>query len=351
MMKKNLVALILVLTSALSYGTILEKKYHKVFKSERIKHLLIENRYGNVEIRQTNGREIEIFANIVVTAKKHDRAQALLDIVNIKDSLDGNRLVVRSEFAKNVLLRKKIWSNDLIVSYVVKVPKNIVLTIINSRGDVLLDSFVGDMNVLLKDGNFRATSVSGGLLYVDQAGGYFNAGDLETVSLHLKRVTMVGGYIDEGEIAFTDSNISVQEMLRLKFNTYGGMLKVARLANVTGESDQTKVEIGELTSSLNLKTRYGRVNILKIDGSFTSLSMDSKHSDISLNFEAPASYSIEMTHNEALMVDIPEGMVFSPLETENPRLKSGKARVGNGRSKVNLDLRGGMLSIKENFTI
>ena len=143
-----------------------------------------------MEIVQVDGDEIKVAVAMKVTAKSGVKADETLELIQIVETITGQYLNFKTEFGKDMGLKQFLTNTTLNVDYKVSVPKGIKLRLISTNGNVYLTNFSGEVNADIRVGDFKATALSGGELYIKQEKGIFNVEEVALMKGEFRNCTI-----------------------------------------------------------------------------------------------------------------------------------------------------------------
>ena len=161
------------------------KEFKKSFPAASINELTVTNRYGNIDVKQ-EGDEFSITTSVWVEAKTKAKVDEILEYISITAKEQGAVLNVETLFQKDMSLRQMFAGVTVSVDYHIKVPKGKKVRLVCTEGGASVADFVGDMNVEIVSGNFKANSVTGGEFSVKQNKGEFEVEKLGNMTAEFK---------------------------------------------------------------------------------------------------------------------------------------------------------------------
>ncbi|MBI5008897.1 MAG: DUF4097 family beta strand repeat protein [Bacteroidia bacterium] len=239
------------------------------------------------------------------------------------------------------------YESQVEINYYIKVPEYMNLRIDNRYGDVFLEKISGNFDLTLSNGSLKA----------DGPGRKRN---LSLSFCDAKITSLLSGSIDA---SFSDITISDIKKIKIKtisskyrINKAGAIeiesrrddLFIDNIGYLEGDSYFSDFEVGSLTESLNLVSRYGDLDFDNISPQFESVNINSGFSDISLDFDPEASYKLEVRTLNSFL-SLPSG-----IKSEERTLDSGKKEyittgtAGNspGSRLLKIDANRGKIYIK-----
>jgi hypothetical protein len=118
--------------------------------------LSIENSFGDVAISTWDKNEIQVNIEIVVNAPTDEKAQRMMDEIQVSDKRGGNEISFKTEIG-NMGNGKKNWSKDgdqrrFYIDYKVVMPAGNPLNVENSFGKINIGNFTGPVTLVSKFG-------------------------------------------------------------------------------------------------------------------------------------------------------------------------------------------------------
>ena len=311
-----------------------EKKYEKTYPKAGIEELVLSNQYGKMEIVQVDGDEIKVAVAMKVTAKSGVKADETLELIQIGETITGQYLNFKTEFGKDMGLKQFLTNTTLNVDYKVSVPKGIKLRLISTNGNVYLTNFSGEVNADIRVGDFKATALSGGELYIKQEKGIFNVEEVALMKGEFRNCTIRIASGDDVRLETNACDGELESMGKLNLRSSGGTMKIGDVEELTGSSSFTKYEVQDLGSYIQLL-----FSEIRLKGSFTK---------VGLTFMKEAGYQLELKHNKSLKMDLAKGITLDEKTTAERNVTIGTKFVGDVKytGKVFLDLSNGSLFIQ-----
>lgn len=325
-----------------------EKKYEKTFPKEGIEELVLSNNYGKMDIVQIGGEEIKVTVNMKVVAKSEMKADEILELIQIHETLTSQYLDLKTEFGKDMTLRQFLTNTTLNVDYKVFIPKGIRLRLISTNGNVYLTNFSGEINADIRSGDFKATSLSGGEFFIKQEKGIFNVESVATMKGEFRNCSVRIASGDDVCLTTNACDGELGSMGKLNLRASGGTVKIGDIEELTGSSSFTKFEIQDLGNIMDMDMKMGEMNVRNIQLLFSEIRLKGSFTKVGLTFAQDAGYHLEVKHNKSLKMDLARGMVLEEKSTAERNMTIGTKFVGNVKysGKVFLNLSNGSLFIQ-----
>lgn len=325
-----------------------EKKYEKTFPKDKLTELVLSNDYGQINVEQTDGSEIQVSVNIAATAKTAAKADEALELIDIKENIGSASLNISTEFGKDMAIKQFLTSVSLQIDYRVSVPKGIKLRLIGSNCNVFVDTFEGEINADIRNGNFKANTIKGEEFYIKQDKGSFDVMDVGMMTGNFKNSTIHIESGDQVKLETGSTNGKLESIEMLNIRSSGGEMKLGEIEDLTGSSSFTKYEVQDIGNILDMDMKMGEMNVRNIHFNFSEVRIKGSFTKVGLTFMEGAGYNLEVKRNKSLKMDLPRGMQLEDRPTTERNMVVGTKFVGDPKytGKVFLELSNGNLYIQ-----
>ncbi|MDR0982403.1 MAG: hypothetical protein LBM07_04070 [Culturomica sp.] len=324
-----------------------EKYYSQSFTLKNLNELVVSNQYGTIDVTQTDSANISVKATIAIIAKNMSKADEMLDFIDIEDDFKEGILSISTKLTKDMSFSTMFKGITISVDYVIAVPQGVKLRLVNNEGNVFVADFQGDLNVDVKNSNFKATKLQGEFK-IKQIGGEFNVGNVDFMDGEFKNTDLTLDDAFEVNVNLTGgkSNFKVAEKLNIKSNS--GEVKVGEVEKMTGISSGTKFVVSDVGDALKMEMNRGSINVGNIHFNFASVDIKATYSKIGLTFMKDAGYQLDITQNRNLKTDIPSNFKLTEQLTATKNVIRRTGFIGNKdyNAFVNLDIRYGNIYIQ-----
>lgn len=267
-MKRNslyfLVLIFIVSTFQVVQATTLEEVFKKRLDASNFNEVVLENVNGSIDVACWKNDEIEIVAYKKVHANDSDRAQRLMDALEIGINEDGDRLIIETRLPKH-----RRGANDgffswlfnggnsgTSVSYELKVPAKMDLDMHSTNGAVMVSECNGHMQLTTTNGKIRAEEVSGAIRAKSTNG---------SLNISMRKT------LPDEEMGFRTTNGSIKLYLPhsidadIEARTTNGRIRCELPLTESYEKSKRRLE-GEINDGgplIYLKTTNGSISILE----------------------------------------------------------------------------------------
>ncbi len=298
--KKQLTAVILlflaiVMTSAKDEE--FTKRYKKQYDVGKDTKLQIENKYGNIDIKDWDKNLISVEVIVTVRTSNEDKARKLLDQVDIEFAESGNIISVKTSFESD--FSKFFKGSDKLVDiyYSVNMPKNIRLDLNNKYGNVFISELASTSNIDIKYGNLKANKI----IHNDKQPltqimlAYSNAKiqqcawvkfDIKYSKVEMdasKALVFLSKY---SKVFITNGSSLVTES---KYDTY----RLGKLTNLVATAGYSNFKAEEISDKIFMETRYTDLNVNFVPSGFESIKIKTGYGNYNVFIDPKASYRLE----------------------------------------------------------
>ncbi len=304
------------------------KKFKKEYSVNKDTRLQLDNKYGNIDIKNWEKNSISVDVTITVKTSNEEKAQKLFDQIHIDFSESGNLINVKTEFDENF---GKFFHNDndklIDIYYSVMMPKNVPLDLANKYGNVFINELTSTSTIDIKYGNLKANKI----LHNDVKPltqitlGYSNA-DIQEVAwtkfdikyskievedskalVILSRYSKI--YITKGTSMVTES----------KYDTY----RLGKITNLVATSAYSNYKADEVSNKILTETKYTDVHVNRIPAGFESIKVTSSYGNYTLAIDPNASYTLD-GYAKYAKISYPDNARVNRFNENNEQKVNGK---------------------------
>jgi hypothetical protein len=275
------------------------KVFHQEWTAGPTTTLDISNRYGDVVVETSDQNQVTIDVKVTVELPSRERAQKLLDYIDVQFSENGDLLK-----AKTVIDEKfnfSGWgggSKRFSIDYKVKMPSKINFTLLNRYGDSELEEIKGLVKLDIKYGDLQADNLSRGnekpWNYLSLA---YGKADIQSAGWLDATIRYSGSFmIDKCQALLLDSKYSkvqINDISSVVGVSKYDKLEIEKTNNLVLDAGYADINVGELTKKLKFNGGYGSLTVERIPAGFEMLESDSKYIGVRLGIENDASYELD----------------------------------------------------------
>lgn len=321
------------------YGEDKEKLITQVYNVKSNTKLSIENKYGDIDIKDWEKKTIDIKIHIKVADASDKEAEEILNMINIDFRESGNEIFVETVFDESLsrIISRRSGINDknFEIEYVVYMPKDVPLRIYNKYGSVFISENVASPNIEIKYGKLRANKIlsidKNNMTHVTLA--YSDAAIEECSWLKLdlkysktnistsKALIVISKYsklfIEKGSSLVSES----------KYDSY----QVGYLRNFVASAGYSNFRFNGISHKIALETKYTDVNIDLVPKDFESIEIENEYGGYKIGIASDASYKIK-GHAKYAKINYPDNSRVNRFN-ENGEFRV-EGYVGNESDKM-----------------
>ncbi|WP_421764621.1 hypothetical protein [Ekhidna sp.] len=345
-LKYKLVTLSLLLVfTAFAGGQEEKKKYvEKNYKVSATTKLKIENKFGKVEFNSWTKSEFDIKVEIIGKGRNDDRAQKILDAIEI-DITEGSAEIVFETEIDNVNNKKE---EGFEVNYTVYMPDSNPLEVKNSFGDVTMGNRGNDLTINVSYGSMRVGDVAGET-ELKLSFGSGSIGRIKDGEATIKYSDFEFDGADLLDLTQGFSDVEIGEVTDLELESKYGSIEIEKAGKIDADAHFSGFDIEELTGSLELKCSYlGDFKIDKLAKTFTLVDIDGKFGsyDISLERGMNANIDAEFSFSDLKYASDVDATFNYRVKESNNSTYRGKIGAGDPNKIIRIDSSYGNLRLK-----
>lgn len=316
-----------------------EKKLAKSYKVTADAKLLIENKFGNVEITPWDRDEISIEVVIRTTGTNESKVEDKLDDIDV--SFNGTKYVVS---AKTHIESNSNWFNwfnsnvSYKINYFVHVPVTNDLDIQNKYGDTYISESKGKINLTHDYGTIILGSLYNDAVNIDMDYSKLEADYMKQAIINIDYTDISIDEIHTLDLESDYGHIQVGKSLMINYDMDYGSISIGAVNKIVGNSDYTDVDIEQLGSTAQLSADYGKIAIKSLSSLFDKISIDTDYTGIKIGYSEDSNFSFNINTKYTDVNGI-EGDRFN-LHYQNQKTTSAqyKGDYGTTPSKSHMEL-------------
>ncbi|MCK4345776.1 MAG: DUF4097 family beta strand repeat protein [Bacteroidales bacterium] len=291
------------LTTAYTIQDEFTKKYHEEFDTNKNTELIIQNKFGEVDIKDWDKNLVEIDVVITVEHPDKERAERILSMFSVEISQEGNTIKAITKIDEKFHRMNRSWGNKgkrFSIDYTVNMPKDLKLDLSNKYGNTFINELTGEVSIEIKYGNLKANKIlrsnTKPLSKLTLGYGKATIEEANWLKLDVKYCKGKGVEISKCKalvIVSKYSNIYVNEgssiVAESKYDDY----EIGHVTNFVCESGYTSYKFEQIDKKFDLTTKYGSVKVGYIPKDFESIKISNEYGGITLGIDENASYYLK----------------------------------------------------------
>lgn len=272
--------------------SIKKKEINKSFNVGKNDILQVDNRYGNITVTHWSKSEVSIRVVIEAKARNDEKAQAIIDRVNIRMEKMGNTVsAVTSLRSQN----GNGGSNEsFTINYYVNMPSELTCDLTQKYGNIIMpENNKGKCDLHVKYGNLNGGNFTGPLS-IDVQYGNMDISDVDNATLDLaycgKSSIRNGSQLN---IDSKYSNLSLGNVRKMNTEAKYGDIHIDRLDNGYMELKYGNCKIDELKQGFTVdELSYSTLTIKDLASNFDKVNVDARYGNLNIYIDVNASFRV-----------------------------------------------------------
>lgn len=268
-----------------------KKEINQTFSVSGNDQLKVENKFGNITITHWNKKEVTIRIEIESRADSEEKAQRVLDRIQISIAKNGNQLSAVTTLKED---RGNSGNQSMTINYYIQMPAKLYADLSQKYGNINLpDKGNYDMAINVKYGNLKAGDFDGDL-NMEAKYGNIEVGNLQNAQLDLGYVgnTKIGN-AKKLTIDSKYSNLDMQDIQSLHMEIKYGNFSIESANRLDMGLKYSDAKIGTLREVLNLSDlSYSNLKVRALSASFSKVNVESHYGNLEIALPAKASFRV-----------------------------------------------------------
>jgi hypothetical protein len=284
------------------------KQINKRFKISPETRVEIISKYGKIKVNTWEKDSIVFDIKIKVEDKKLSKLEKMISDIDFEFTNSQHFIIARtrvgenrSSFEKEVLnFKETVLQSDgkIEIDFTVWMPKTNQLKIENKFGDIYIDDYLGDIEIVLSNGNLKSHDFDG-KANLKLSFGDATINQLKTGRLDCNYSEVYIKNADKLQIVSKSSDFEITEIKELNTDSRRDKFRIQLIDKLDSRGSFTNYRITEITENLKLKTEYGDLDVEKVMPDFKSVFIESKSTDINLYFSEKSEFGFDITHTKS----------------------------------------------------
>jgi len=282
-----------VLTTAQNQVT---KEYHEEYGTADYSKLILQNKYGNVDIQNWDSPKIKIDVLVKVKHSNEEKAQKMLDQIKVRFSTEGTSVKAETVFEDR--FRSNNGNNEFEINYSVQIPKDLDLELRNKYGHAFLDELSGHAQIEIRYGKLTVNKLTRGQVKpLNTVSLAYATGskigecswlktNIKYSSLDIEKAKAFVGYTSYMKLSIEEASSVVIEG---KYDDY----RFGKLSNLVIKSSYSDIDVDELSKKLEADTRYTSCKIEYMPPTFEAVNVESGYGGYKIGLDKDASYEMD----------------------------------------------------------
>lgn len=254
----------------------------------------IDNRYGNISVSTWDEDKIDLDITIKVTGPNEKWVNERLNTIDVGITALKPMVTAITKLGSSSL-KSKGSNNSFEINYVIKIPKNGTVKLMNKYGNITILSLEGASDITCKYGKVTAGKLNNTknrfqIEYCQNSTiDYINNGTIEARYSGLK-------INDSGNLNLNTNytDLVVTDGQNIKYHCNYGTLKFQKISSFSGSGNYLTISIAEISNNVNVDATYSKINISNITSKANNININTGYTDVSLGYNANYAFDFDI---------------------------------------------------------
>ncbi|MCM4158022.1 hypothetical protein DHD80_18680 [Gramella sp. AN32] len=277
-----------------------EKKVQKEFSVGAYDNLIIDNSYGNVDIKTWDQNRVTIEVRIKTNGNDEDLVEEKLRDIQIDFNQSSGSVSAKTRFSKdNRSWWKQIFDGssniNMEINYIVRAPIGNKLDISNDYGGIYIDKTTGNAKINCDYGKIDIGELRGSSNYLNFD--YTSKSKIEYITnaeinadYSSYEIGEVGTLIIRAD--YSDSNI--EKVNRLEYNCDYGSISIGKVKELRGNGDYLSTKINRIFTSAEINQDYGSISIEKVIKGTRRIDIETDYAGVKLGYDNEMDFQFDV---------------------------------------------------------
>jgi hypothetical protein len=327
------------------------KSYTSKFEVTKNTTVNIQNKYGNVDVKNWNKKEVEFVITVYVNENKKELANKVFENISIKINKEGNTIYANTVFEEGLkkFFNTKSDNQKIEINYSVYIPSNGPLVLNNKYGHVFINKLNATSEISVGYGSLLVNTITmrkienSTTINLQYSSATLNQTDYLKINMKYSKIQINSCILADFNSKY--SKCHIDKTIGLKCNSKYDEYKIGSVDHFSSNSGYTNYNIESINTNAIIENKYGNYNVDFIPSSFKVIKILHEYGSINFHIDDAASYQIDATgkhgkifYNENAKVNIFDQnneIEVKGLVGNNPNTNS-KVKIFTKYGNVNL---------------
>ena len=275
------------------------KTYQRNFDVAPNALLLLDNRYGSIEVVESKTAKVSIDVVVRVWGNQMSSIEDKLDEIFVDITGSKTRVSAVTSIG-NTQWNWSFWKNNSIsyeINYVVHAPATMIMEVSQKYGDITVARSTNALKIVCAYGNIELGQISGETTRIEID--YANNSHIEKISqaqIDADYSNLVIGSSSYLNLHTDYSDISLKQVKKVDLDMDYGQLNIDSATAVHGSTDYVDVHLGTI-GQFNLDMDYGDLSVKQLISSGASSKLTTSYTDVAID-QLNSSLALEMQYGQ-----------------------------------------------------
>ena len=268
------------------------KEINKEFAITDKHTLIIDNSFGDIDIKNWNKNSVSINVIITVEDRSEISANKTLEKINIDFSESRKRIIAKTD------IENEIPNKTFHIKYKIFLPVDINIELNNSHGDISIEEIKGSSKIYSNHGNITINNLSNTdeEAIIDINYGIANIINCKKINITSKHAELIINNSKEAHSNNINSKLNFRNIGSLNIVSKYDSIKIGRIDNLIINAKNSFFDVNVLNSIIETSIVDVDLIIDCISESFKSIKItDGRASTISLGMSPQSYYSLNVS--------------------------------------------------------
>lgn len=275
------------------------KTYQRNFDVAPNALLLLDNRYGSIEVVESKTAKVSIDVVVRVWGNQMSSIEDKLDEIFVDITGSKTRVSAVTSIG-NTQWNWSFWKNNSIsyeINYVVHAPATMIMEVSQKYGDITVARSTNALKIVCAYGNIELGQISGEATRIEID--YANNSHIEKISqaqIDADYSNLVIGSSSYLNLHTDYSDISLKQVKKVDLDMDYGQLNIDSATAVHGSTDYVDVHLGTI-GQFNLDMDYGDLSVKQLISSGAFSKLTTSYTDVAID-QLNSSLALEMQYGQ-----------------------------------------------------
>ena len=254
----------------------------------------VDNKYGSISVSTWDEDKIDIDISIKVTGPNENWVNERLNSIDVDITALKSMVTAVTKLGSSSL-KSKGSNNSFEINYVIKIPKNGTVKLMNKYGNITILTLDGASDITCKYGKVTAGKLN-------NTNNRFQIEYCQNSTIdYIKNGTIEARYSglkinDSGNLNL-DTNYTdlvVADGQNIKYDCNYGTLKFQKINSFSGSGNYLTISIAEISNNVNVDATYSKINISTITSKANNININTGYTDVSLGYDTNYAFDFDI---------------------------------------------------------
>jgi len=251
--------------------------------------LVLENKYGDIHISNSNKNTVSIKVLISVDAPDLEKAVKVFEKVKIQFSNTADLVEAKTMLDEGLKIK-----GGFSVDYEVIMPVTMSLEADNKFGNLVAGEIGGKAKISVSYGNLEVSRLSNSDNLIEVKFGDAGINWIKGAVMTLKYSDFEGDYAGSIMLNSEYSKFSASKVIVMDATFSGGDLELTTASVLTCRSKFSDITIGSLDQKIDLINGYGNIEVDEVLPGFNAISITNEYGNVELGFASSTAFRFDV---------------------------------------------------------